>query len=58
MRKGRNGGEKKKRMMKIVATNVVASRERRQTGTPTSRANSYEHSFELYAYFYEHSYKD
>ena len=48
MRKGDDGGEKKtgkkkngmKMMMKIVATNVVASRppERRPTVTPTARA--------------------
>ena len=47
MRKGRDGGEKKtgetrgkkKRMMQIVATNVIASHKRRPTGTPTDRAN-------------------
>ena len=34
-------GEKKKKMLFIVATNFVASRlpERRPTGTPTARAN-------------------
>ena len=55
MRKGddgeeKNGGkkqkktvEKKKIMAFLVATNVVASRlpERRLTGTPTARANTY-----------------
>ena len=41
MRKVHNGGEKKKIIMFIVATNVVASRlpKRRPTGTPTARAN-------------------
>ena len=45
MRKGRDGGEKngggmkKKRMMKIVATNVIASRKCQPTGTPSARAN-------------------
>ena len=41
MRKGSDGGEKKKKIMTfLVATNVVASRppERRPTGTPTARA--------------------
>ena len=51
MRKARGGGEKrggkqgekKKMKMFLVATIVVASRppERRPTGTPTTRANSY-----------------
>ena len=45
MRKGDDGEEKedgKKIMMKIVATNVVASRppERRPTATPNARAKS------------------
>ena len=35
---GGNGGRKK--IMKILDTNVVASRERRQTETPTARAKS------------------
>ena len=46
MRKGRDGGEEKKKWKKkiktfLVATNVVASRppERRPTATPTARAN-------------------
>ena len=46
MKKGDDGEKKKrdktgKRMMKIVATNVVSSRppERRPTATPTARAN-------------------
>ena len=43
MRKGDDGEKKrgKKIMMKIVATNVVASRspDRRPTATPTARAN-------------------
>ena len=49
MRKGDDGGEKKKEKKReenkdfLVATNVVASRlpERRLTGTPTARANTY-----------------
>ena len=44
MRKVDNGEEKKikKKMMFIVATNVIASRlpERRPTGTPHAHANS------------------
>ena len=44
MRKGRDRGEKMgSEMMKIAATNVVASRERRPTGTPTARANNHQH---------------
>ena len=41
MRKVDDGKRKKKIMMKIVATNVVASQppERRPTATPTARAN-------------------
>ena len=41
MRKGDDGEKNGKRMMKIVATNVVASQppERRPTATPTARAN-------------------
>ena len=39
MTEEKNGGEKKfGKMMKIVATNVVASRECQPTGTPTARA--------------------
>ena len=48
MRKGRDGGgkktgEKRRKEMKIEATNVIASRlpERRPTGTPHARAKSW-----------------
>ena len=50
MRKGRDGEKKMvekkwKIIMKIVATNVVASQppERRPTATPTARANKTQH---------------
>ena len=54
MRKGDDGEKKggKKMMMKIVATNVVASRppERRPTATPTAHANKPELKLRSYGY--------
>ena len=49
MRKGSDGGEKKEEINDfLVATNVIASRppERRPTGTPTARANSFKGNYE------------